>query len=131
VAEKIDGKQVSGLATVDGEAIPGGLAGVDIGPRTRELFRKELGPDVRTVLWNGPLGLFEAEGCDAGTREIAEHLAGLGTAFRVLGGGDTAAAAARFGLEEAYDHVSTGGGAALEFLSGIRLPGVVALEETA
>jgi len=131
VAEKVDGKQVSGLSTVDGEAIPAGLAGVDIGPRTRELFREELGPDVRTVLWNGPLGLFEAEGCDAGTREIAGHLAGLTTAFRVLGGGDTAAAAARFGMEEAYDHVSTGGGAALEFLSGIRLPGIVALEETA
>ncbi len=131
VAEKVDGKRVSGLATVDGEAIPPGLAGVDIGPRTRELFRAELGPDVRTVLWNGPLGLFEAEGCEAGTREIADHLAGLAGAFRVLGGGDTAAAAARFGTEEKYDHVSTGGGAALEFLSGIRLPGIVALEETA
>ncbi len=131
VATTVDGRQVSGLSTVDGEAIPDGLAGVDIGPATRNLFREELGSDVRTVLWNGPLGLFEAEGCEAGTREIAGHLAGLTTAFRVLGGGDTAAAAARFGLEESYDHVSTGGGAALEFLSGIRLPGIVALEETA
>ena len=131
VAERIEGKRAVGLAVIEEQAIPAGRAGVDIGPRTRAAFRAELGSDVRTVLWNGPLGMFEAEGCDTGTREVATHLAELGTAFRVLGGGDTAAAAARFGLEDRYDHVSTGGGAALEFLSGIRLPGVAALEETA
>jgi phosphoglycerate kinase len=82
---------------------------------------------VRTVLWNGPVGLFEAPGCEIGTQGLAEHLAGI-PAFRVLGGGDTAAAALKFGLDTRFDHVSTGGGAALEYLSGIELPGVKALE---
>ncbi len=127
VATQIEGRQVSGLETTAGEAIEAGRAGIDIGPRTLEQWRGLLGSGVRTVLWNGPVGFFEAAGCQTGTRELAEHLAEL-SAFTVLGGGDTAAAARRFGLEERYSHVSTGGGAALELLSGVHLPGVAALE---
>ncbi|MCU0254721.1 MAG: phosphoglycerate kinase [Acidobacteria bacterium] len=126
VAEALDGKKVSGLSVVSGD-IPAGRIGVDIGPETVSRWKAVLSPAVKTVLWNGPVGLFEAAGADSGTRALAEHLAGL-PAFRVLGGGDTAAAAAKFGLEAKYDHVSTGGGAALEFLSGIELPGVAVLE---
>ncbi|UCF66286.1 MAG: phosphoglycerate kinase, partial [Acidobacteriota bacterium] len=128
-AEAVDGKQVSALARTDGASIAGGLLGVDIGEQTLAGWKARLGSGLRTVLWNGPVGLFEAAGCDRGTRELAAHLAGLGAAFRVVGGGDTAAAAARFGLEGSFNHVSTGGGAALEFLSGIELPGVAALEQ--
>ncbi len=126
VADALEGKKVSGLSTVTGP-IPDGKIGVDIGPETVARWKAILSPAVKTVLWNGPVGLFEAAGADAGTRALAEHLAGI-AAFRVLGGGDTAAAAAKFGLESRYDHVSTGGGAALEYLSGIELPGVAVLE---
>ncbi len=128
VGTDIDGLAVSGLSETAGEAIEPGAIGVDIGPRTLDAFKGLLGPDCRTVLWNGPVGLFEAADCDRGSRRLAEHLAQM-EAFTVLGGGDTAAAARAFGLEERYDHVSTGGGAALELLSGIALPGITALEE--
>ncbi|GAB4222512.1 MAG: hypothetical protein Kow0062_20240 [Acidobacteriota bacterium] len=125
-AARVEGHAVEDLQTTDGVAIPDGRCGVDIGPRTLEHWRSLLGTDVRTVLWNGPVGLFEAAGAETGTRALAEHLAGL-PAFVVLGGGDTAAAARRFGLDDRFDHVSTGGGAALELLSGIDLPGLAAL----
>ncbi len=127
VAETLDGRKVTGLSVVKGD-IPQGKIGVDIGPETVSRWKSILSPAVKTVLWNGPVGLFEAAGADAGTRTLATHLAEL-PAFRVLGGGDTAAAAAKFGLESKYDHVSTGGGAALEYLSGIELPGVTVLEK--
>lgn len=126
-AASIGKRSAEGLAPNPEREIPAGRMGVDIGPATLAAWKSLLGPQVKTVLWNGPLGLFEAAGCEGGTRGLAAHLAGL-PAFRVLGGGDTAAAAAVFGLEEKFDHVSTGGGAALEFLSGIELPGVKALE---
>jgi phosphoglycerate kinase len=126
-ASSLDGLSPRGLETAGGEEISAGRIGLDIGPRTIESWRSLLSEELKTVLWNGPLGLFEASGCDSGTKSIAQHLAAI-PAFRVLGGGDTAAAAARFGLDNAYDHVSTGGGAALEFLSGIALPGVEALD---
>lgn len=127
VARKVGKRSAEGLEVVGAQAIPEGRAGVDIGPRTLARWRTLLDPAVRTVFWNGPVGMFEAAGCDAGTRELGQHLAGI-RAFRVLGGGDTAAAAQRFGVAEAFDHVSTGGGAALEFLSGVELPGVAVLE---
>lgn len=126
-AAQVEKKKVAGIEPVPSIEIPAGRIGVDIGPNTLNSFKAALGPDARTVLWNGPVGLFEAAGCDAGTRGLGEHLARL-SAFRVLGGGDTAAAAMQFGIDEKFDHVSTGGGAALEFLSGIQLPGVAALE---
>jgi phosphoglycerate kinase len=126
-ATKVGKRTAEELQVVAGQAIPDGRAGVDIGPETLARWRGLLDGSVKTVFWNGPVGMFEAAGCDAGTRGLGQHLARM-TAFRVLGGGDTAAAAERFNVAEAFDHVSTGGGAALEFLSGIQLPGVAALE---
>jgi phosphoglycerate kinase len=126
-ATVLTGRVAHNLAVSDGAAIAADRLGLDIGPKTLAAWKELLGAQVRTVLWNGPVGLFEAAGCEAGTRELAAHLA-QSSAFTVLGGGDTAAAAAQFGYESQYKHVSTGGGASLEFLSGDQLPGVSALE---
>jgi 3-phosphoglycerate kinase len=108
-----------------GPAIPENHIGVDVGPETIASWSGELAR-ARTIFWNGPAGIFEQEGCEAGTRDLGEAIAGS-EALTVVGGGDTAAAAAAFGLEKRFHHVSTGGGAALEFLSGVELPGVAAL----
>ena len=113
--------------TTEGESIPSGKVGLDIGPRTVQAFREQLS-SARTVLWNGPVGLFERPPFDAGSREVAGAIISSG-ALSVAGGGDTAAALARFGLSERFSHVSTGGGASLEFLSGLELPGVAALTD--
>lgn len=112
---------------VDADKIPAGWKGLDIGPKTAELFASKIA-DAGTVVWNGPMGVFEMAPFANGTRKVAEAMAG-GKAFSVVGGGDSAAAIRILGLDEAkFDHISTGGGASLEFLEGKALPGITVLE---
>lgn len=111
------------------EAIAADRMALDIGHRSRARFAEAL-EDARTVLWNGPMGVFETEVFAGGTRTVGEAIAARRPeALTVVGGGDTAAAAAAFGLASRMSHVSTGGGAALELLSGVVLPGVEALSD--
>jgi phosphoglycerate kinase len=113
--------------TVDATEIPDDLKGLDIGPRTIARFADILA-DAKTVLWNGPMGVFEIERFAAGTKGVAEAVAGA-SAFTVVGGGDSIAAVRDLGLEASFDHLSTGGGASLEFLEGRALPGITILED--
>ena len=114
---------------VGADDFPADLLGVDIGPETIDLFAKEIAA-ARTVLWNGPMGIFEVDAFSRGTMAIARALADS-SGTTVVGGGDSVAALARAGLQGAVTHVSTGGGASLEFLEGRRLPGLAALEDAA
>jgi phosphoglycerate kinase len=112
---------------VPADDIPEGWMGLDIGPDSVEAFAGTL-RGAATVFWNGPMGVFEQEPFAAGTRGVAETIAGS-EAFSVIGGGDSAAAIRHLRLDEsAYSHISTGGGASLEFLEGKQLPGVAVLE---
>ncbi|HRC85577.1 MAG TPA: phosphoglycerate kinase [Thermoanaerobaculia bacterium] len=114
------------IETVAADAVPAGCLAVDVGPETRRAFAAAIATS-RTLFWNGPLGVFEKPPFDAGTSAVAQALAGC-QGFTVLGGGETVAAAHRAGVAEQVSHVSTGGGASLEFLAGRVLPGVAALE---
>jgi len=110
------------------EKIPEGWESLDIGPKTREKFKNILS-DAKTVVWNGPMGVFEKDAFVDGTKEIAKHLASLSDVTTIIGGGDLAAALKKFGLDDKMTHISTGGGASLEFLEGKDLPGVMALTD--
>ena len=126
IADKVDNN--AGIKTVSVNAIPSGWSGLDIGPETVKLFSEEL-RKAKTIVWNGPMGVFEMENFAHGTNAIARLLAEVTKtgAMTIVGGGDSAAAIAKAGLEHAVSHVSTGGGASLEFLEGKVLPGVAAL----
>jgi phosphoglycerate kinase len=111
---------------LDGVEVPSGWMGLDIGPLSVERYAREIAR-AGTVFWNGPMGAFELEPFAAGTRGVAEAVAAA-PGLTVVGGGDSAAALARFGLEDRVDHLSTGGGATLELIEGAVLPGVQALD---
>ncbi|GAA0480062.1 phosphoglycerate kinase [Alkalibacterium indicireducens] len=111
-----------------GENIPEGKMGLDIGPKTVELFENEL-KDAKTVVWNGPMGVFEMSNFAQGTIKVCEALAKLEDATTIIGGGDSATAAQQLGFEEDFSHISTGGGASLEYLEGKELPGIAAISD--
>lgn len=113
---------------VVGENIPEGQMGLDIGPKTIELFEKEL-KGAKTVVWNGPMGVFEMENFAKGTASVCEILAKLDDATTIIGGGDSATAAQQLGFEDDFSHISTGGGASLEYLEGKELPGIAAISD--
>ena len=113
--------------TVACTEIPDGWEGLDIGEKTINMFKEEL-QKAKTVVWNGPLGLFEVDEFAVGTNEIAKVLADL-DATTIIGGGDSAAAVRKAGLQDKMTHISTGGGASLEFLEGKKLPGIECLQD--
>ncbi len=123
-------KNDSPAEAVSIDNIPSDKMGLDIGPKTIELFRNEL-LKSKTVVWNGPMGVFEMDNFAKGTNAVAEALeeATSKGSITIVGGGDSAAAISKAGLDDKVSHVSTGGGASLEFLEGKVLPGVVALSE--
>ncbi|MBC8473517.1 MAG: phosphoglycerate kinase [Candidatus Omnitrophica bacterium] len=123
ITDKIDAN--SNTRVVE-DTIPENWIGVDIGPKTVDEFKKEL-RNAKMIIWNGPMGIFEIAKFSRGTEDIARFIAGL-KAITIIGGGDTASAIAKFGLEASMSHISTGGGASLEYMEGKALPGIAALD---
>lgn len=125
VADKFENE--ANTKTVAAESIPSDMMGLDIGPKSIELFNKKIA-EAKTVVWNGPVGVFEMENFAKGTRAVADALA-KSDCISIIGGGDSAAAIKKFGLEGNMTHISTGGGASLEFLEGKELPGIAVIED--
>ncbi|MDF2947701.1 MAG: pgk [Bacillales bacterium] len=113
---------------VDVDSIPSDWMGLDIGPKTSKLYSDVIASS-KLVIWNGPMGVFEIDKFAQGTKTVAEALANSTNTYSVVGGGDSAAAAEKFGLANKMDHISTGGGASLKFMEGKELPGIVALND--
>ena len=124
-AKEFDNDSESGV--FDRDSIPADMMGMDIGPKTINLYVEEL-KKANTVLWNGPMGVFEMSNFENGTKEIARCLAEC-NATTIIGGGDSAAAAVKFGFADKMTHISTGGGASLEYLEGKILPGIDVIDE--
>jgi phosphoglycerate kinase len=125
VAEKFDASAPAEV--VNGQSIPADRIGLDIGPATRSEYAREIA-GARTIVWNGPMGVFEMSQFAEGTLAIAKAVA-ASSALSIVGGGDSVAAVKKMGVADKVSHISTGGGASLEFLSGITLPGVAALTD--
>ncbi len=123
----VDSVDSKAKTEIVGENIPDGKIAVDIGPKTIALFKEKLN-SAQTVVWNGPLGIFEMDAFSRGTQKIAKFLSTLGITV-IIGGGDTASAVAKFKLADKMTHISTGGGASLEFMEGKVLPGIAALTD--
>lgn len=116
------------VKTVASNEIPEGYMGLDIGPKTIELFTKELA-GAKTVFWNGPMGVFEKPEFAKGTIGVCKAIAALDGCMSVIGGGDSASAAKNLGYADKFTHISTGGGASLEYMEGKELPGIAVIEE--
>ena len=125
VADKYDENANHQIA--DSDQIPDGWMGLDIGPKTQELFTSAL-KGAGTVVWNGPMGVSEWKNFAAGTVAVAKAVAESG-AVSIIGGGDSAAAVEQLGFADKMTHISTGGGASLEFLEGLELPGIACLND--
>jgi phosphoglycerate kinase len=128
VAKEFDNNAESKFTDV--ENMPADFMGMDIGPKTRETFNSEISK-AKTIVWNGPVGVFEMTNYAEGTKSVAKAIASatLSGAVSIIGGGDSAAAISQFGMDDQFSHISTGGGASLEFLEGKTLPGIAALTE--
>ena len=126
VAKEFSNDAVATIVASD--AIPADQEGLDIGPKTVELFASYL-KDAKTVVWNGPMGVFELPNFAKGTIGVCEAIANLDNATTIIGGGDSAAAAISLGYADKFTHISTGGGASLEYLEGKELPGVAAISD--